>query len=232
MKLRDFQGLFQTTELTLVEKTRAGGEQYIFDFTADRPIDWRPGEHALFSLRRKGVRRKPFRAFSVASIPQEGMVKVATKISGKPSAFKRVLRDMDIGETLRMRGPFGWFTLQDENSPLLMIAGGIGITPIRALFKELEYNNHRRVRLIHSGSEHLFRGELEGIANGDPNIGIEYVGDRDEAEEAVTEHILQYGSHGYFYVAGAPGMIRGTKKLLRSLGVRKRLIISDPFLGY
>jgi ferredoxin-NADP reductase len=232
MKLRDFQGLLRTAELRLAEKSRAGGDQYIFDFTVSEGLQWRPGEHAIFNLRGHGVRGRSFRAFSVASIPEEGVVKVGTRISGKPSDFKETLRDLPIGETVHMRGPFGWFTLQDESSPLVMIAGGIGITPVRALFKRLEGNNRRRVHLIHSGSEHLFRGELEGISSRDPNIAIEYVGDRDEAGEAVTEYILQYGSHGYFYVSGVPGLIRATKKLLESLGVRRRQIINDPFLGY
>jgi ferredoxin-NADP reductase len=232
MRFRDFQGLLRTAQLTLAEQKRTTGDQYIFDFTYEGSIQWRPGEHALFNLRKKGVRGRSFRAFSVASIPEERILKIATKIPAKPSAFKRALVAMTVGDTLPIRGPFGWFTLQDESSPIMMIAGGIGITPVRALFKQLGKGNSRRVRLIHSGSQHLFRGELQGIADADPNIRCEFVNDSDEADEMITEYILEYGSHGYFYVSGAPGMIRTKKKLLKSLGVRGKQIINDPFFGY
>ena len=232
MKLRDFKGFFTRAEITLAEQKRAAGDQYIFDFTFDPSLSWRPGEHAIMSLRRKGVRGKYFRAFSVASIPEEGVMKIGTKIPSKPSAFKRSLAAMQVGDTVSIRGPFGWFTLQDQSSPILCIAGGIGITPFRALFKQLAKHNSRRVRLIHSGSQHLFKGDITGIASADPNISVEYVNDRDEAEEAVTEYILEFGSHGYFYIAGDPGMIRAKKKLLKSLGVRGKQIINDPFFGY
>jgi ferredoxin-NADP reductase len=232
MKLRDLQGLFRKSEITLAGQQRAGGDLYTFDFTYPATLSWRPGEHGMFSLRSKGVRGRFFRAFSVASVPDERIIKIATRIPAKASAFKRALLALQVGDTITMRGPFGWFTLQDESSPVLMIAAGVGVTPFRALFKQLSGGNSRRVRLIYSASQHLFREELEAIASADHNVSIELVADRDEAEERVTEYILEYGSHGYFYIAGAPAMIRAQKKVLKSLGVRGKQIINDPFLGY
>ncbi len=93
------------------------------------------------------------------------------------------MRAMIPGDIIRLRGPFGWFTLQDEHSPVVLIAGGIGITPIRALMKEFEKGNKRAVSMIYSAkNEHLFKDELKVIADKDPQIKANFVHNKDKDE--------------------------------------------------
>jgi ferredoxin-NADP reductase len=78
-------------------------------------------------------------------------------------------------------GPFGSFTSQARNHDhVVLIAAGIGITPIRALLEEMS----GKVTLIYRArdeSELIFRNELDRLAR--PGIQLHYVvGDRREPE--------------------------------------------------
>ncbi len=75
--------------------------------------------------------------FTLASAPTEKVVKITTRISNDPSEFKKALLELKQGMTISMSGPVGSFYLKD-NSPTLLIAGGIGITPFRSIIKQLE----------------------------------------------------------------------------------------------
>jgi ferredoxin-NADP reductase len=233
MKLSDFRGLFRKTDIRLIQTTRHPDDQYEFDFKSDKLIPWRAGEHAAFTLPGKRVSGKTFRGFSIASIPDEGILKIATKIGNDPSSFKAHMRAMVHGDTIRLRGPFGWFTLQDEHSPVVLIAAGIGITPLRALMKEFEKGNKRTVSLIYSAKgEHLFKDELKAIADKDPQIKASFIHHRDESSKLINKNISAYGPSAYYYISGTRPMIKSIITKLRSKGIPRRQIITDPFFGY
>ena len=72
-------------------------------------------------------------------------MQIATKIGDNPSSFKHHLKNLTPGDRVQLRGPFGWFKIQDQSSPIIFIAGGVGIAPIRALLKELEEQKSREI---------------------------------------------------------------------------------------
>ena len=76
---------------------------------------------------------RSWRAFSLSSGPDEAEVRITTRITDKPSPYKRALMALKPGDQMVMRGPFGPFFLDGSKRPVVFIAGGIGITPYRAL---------------------------------------------------------------------------------------------------
>ena len=57
---------------------------------------------------------------------------VATRM--RDTAFKRALRAIPIGTSVKVSAPMGSFTLhRDSSKPAVFLAGGIGITPIRSI---------------------------------------------------------------------------------------------------
>src|SRR6202790_3103220 len=73
------------------------------------------------------------RSFSIASGPHEETLLVATRM--RDTAFKRVLRTMPLGTAVKIDGPSGDLTLQDNSTrAAVFLAGGIGFTPFERIF--------------------------------------------------------------------------------------------------
>lgn len=89
------------------------------------------------------------RTFSIANAPGYGALLVATRVRG--SAMKQALVDAPIGTDLEIEGPYGNFTLPQKPSDIFLLAGGVGVTPFRAMVEDtLERSLDHTLSLIHS----------------------------------------------------------------------------------
>ena len=167
MKLSDFRGLFSKSNIKLINKIQETSNIYSFEFEVNENVDWKAGQHGIFKFEDKKVNGKKFRAFSVASIKAENKIIFSTRISDEPSDFKKYLRTMNIGDKLKMTGPFGGFYIKDYEKPMAMIAGGVGIPPIRALLKEIESSGKKpravEVLYMDSKEEYAYKEYLESL---------------------------------------------------------------------
>lgn len=72
--------------------------------------------------------------FSLSAAPDGRSLRLTAKAAGKTSAG---LRDVPIGSRVFIEGPYGAFTGMHRVRPgALLIAGGVGVTPVRALLEE------------------------------------------------------------------------------------------------
>ena len=108
---------------------------YTVKLKNDTGLTWVPGEHGIFTLPSKKIEGRKYRLFSIASIPEEGFILLGTRTGKEISSFKQALLTMKPNEKVALRGPFGWLKIQDETSPIVMFANGVGIALIRALLK-------------------------------------------------------------------------------------------------
>ncbi len=233
MKLGNYRGIFRKSQLGFVKSENPHDDYYVFDFSFPEKLNWEAGEHGIFSIPEKKIEGKKWRAFSVASIPNEGILKIATRIGDSPSSFKEALMGVKHGENIAVRGPFGWFLLQDEISPIVVVVGGIGVTPVRALLKELEKGNKRLVNVLYSArNRHLFRKDIEEISVNDDQIKVSFLSEREEVSEMLDELVDLRGKSAFYYLSGPRGMIQNYIGKLWKMHIPLRRIIFDPFLGY
>jgi predicted ferric reductase len=72
--------------------------------------------------------------FSLSAAPNDRCLRLTAKAVGATSAG---LRDLPVGTRVLAEGPYGAFThLQRTRDATLLIAGGVGVTPVRALLEE------------------------------------------------------------------------------------------------
>lgn len=89
------------------------------------------------------------RTFSIAIAPGRERVLVATRDRG--SAFKRSLIEAPLGTAVDLDGPYGSFTLPVKPSDVVLLAGGIGVTPFRSMVEDTrERSLDHTLTLIHS----------------------------------------------------------------------------------
>ncbi|NLA53674.1 MAG: FAD-dependent oxidoreductase [Clostridiales bacterium] len=233
MKLSDFKGLFHRSALTVLTIDNPYGDYHRSTLKPDKNTIWISGDHGIFTLPLRKVSGKPWRAFSIASTPQEEMLIIGTRAGEETSSFKKELLCMKEGERVNVIGPFGWFKVREQTSPIVLIAGGVGITPVRALLKELENDTDRNIHLIYQSSDYyLFGDELIEIAAANPKISLLMTRAKKETEEAILSLIRPYNTKAYYYVSGPIPFIKSIKKYIKLKGVGGQRIISDPFYGY
>ncbi len=231
MALNDYKWVFKTDIIELVKSENPFGDYYVFDFKAPNS-KWFTWEHWFFSLTEK-IKDRWWRALSIASNPEEGIMKVATKIGNKPSQFKAKLKSMKKWDTIKLRGPFGNFKIQDQSSPIILIAWGIGIAPMRAFLEKLKHNTSREVILLYSSHDwYLFQEEFNEIEKNNDTITLHYLTGRQELSKYIKNYALQYSNRWYFYISGTLDMIKWATNTLTENKITKKRILNDPFYGY
>lgn len=233
MKLSDFKGLFKKSIATIESIENPFEDYYVIRLKPAPGTVWSPGEHAIYKLPEAKVEGKKWRAFSIASVTEEGHMLLGTRTGANISSFKKALIASQKGAKVKVTGPFGWFKIQDKHSPIVMAAGGVGITPIRALLKTLEKDTNRPVHLVYaSGDNHLFIDELEAIAEGNDQVTLIKTSEPGQTTEEVKKLASQYGDKAWYFVSGSQGFITGMKETVTGAGVASKRFINDPFLGY
>jgi predicted ferric reductase len=95
----------------------------------------RAGQFFVWRFLAKGMwhRANPF---SLSAAPDGRYLRLTAKSVGTASA---ALRDLKVGTRVYAEGPYGAFTTANQVHPhALLIAGGVGVTPIRALLEEIK----------------------------------------------------------------------------------------------
>jgi ferredoxin-NADP reductase len=227
----DYLPVIHRRTLLLQEIKQESEEIYSFIFKPKKPFTWKAGQHGIFMFTKTKIEGKFWRAFSIASSSQELQVRISTIIKDEPSDFKKKLRAMQIGDEFIMHGPFGEFHTSNKISRIIGIAGGIGITPFRALLKDIASGviTHTSITLIYSAATYTFKDELEQLEK-HPCITIMYTTTPEEVNAALEAQIEKVGNSASYFISGSPGMIVAIRKKCKASGIKH--IVNDSFKGY
>ncbi len=171
--------------------------------------------------------------FSLSAPVRGHALRITVKALGGHSRRIRRLRP---GTRVIATGPFGALTAARRTRPkVLLIAGGVGITPMRALFETLPGGPGEITLLYRAGAEeHLvLRSELEAIA-AERQAGLHYLlGSSDAAYDPLAPQALlalvpDLTEHDV-YPCGPPGMAGATQRALLRAGVPAGRIHSECF---
>jgi sulfhydrogenase subunit gamma (sulfur reductase) len=196
-------------------------------------FDYKPGQFALLSAFGEGEA-----PFGIVSLPQQkdGLEFAVRRIG----TVTRALQELEPGDTLGVRGPFGnYFPLEDyEGKNIIIIGGGIGMAPLRPVInKILERRDNYEELLIINGArtpqDLVFQSEFP-IWMETPRTRVELTVDRgDEHWEGrvalvpeVVKELAPSPDNAIAIICGPPIMIRFTLAGLRDLGFKDNQIIT------
>ncbi|WP_172638841.1 ferredoxin reductase family protein [Streptomyces tailanensis] len=107
-------------------------------YMTGRDLDRMPARAGQFFLWRFMTRDRWWQAnpFSLSAAPDGKQLRLTAKAAGDGSA---ALRHVKVGTRVFAEGPYGAFTAMHRTRPeSVLIAGGVGVTPIRALLEEIQ----------------------------------------------------------------------------------------------
>lgn len=186
------------------------------------------------------------RTFSLVSAPFESTLAIATRM--RDTAFKRALKALPDGASLKLTGPIGQFNLADAARPAVFIAGGIGITPFMSMLRQAARDHApHSLLLLYSNrrpEDAAFLGELQELERQNGNFRL--VATMTEMSKSARKWGGQTGfvdadlikraagrlTAPIYYVVGPPAMVAAMQETLRRTGVADDDIRSEEFYGY
>lgn len=247
-KTRPGQEPIATLGLTKKEKLE-GTDIMTFRFAKEEYPDYKPGQFAFFPLDNVKDAKGPVRHFSLASSPTEDELVISTRIRDTP--YKQALSLLAPGAQVKVSKPQGNFTLHDDLRTVVLLSGGIGVTPFRSMIK---YATDKRLstRIVMFDSNRnaqniLYKNEFDRWARENKNLKVVYTITDDEPNKAdwagergridkdmVTRHLTSEDrSASTFYICGPPGMLEAMQKLLLTeLQIPQERVRVEEFTGY
>lgn len=208
------------------------------------PLTYEAGQYMELTLHHlgkdfRGIRR----VFSITSAPGDETIRFGVKFYEPSSTFKKALRNLKKGDRLSATSVNGDFVLpKNIKTPLLFIAGGIGVTPfighIRWLLKQKQRRDVVVVYAVASHAELAYMTLLKAagvkvivVAN-DPGVSSDQVTAVSApfvSVDLLQKHVPDIARRAA-YLSGPPGLITALKPALRSLKVAS--LKTDYFTGY
>jgi predicted ferric reductase len=190
-------------------------------------LDARPGQFFLWRFLTRG-RWWEAHPFSLSEAPNGRSLRMTAKAVGD---YTSSMRELEPGTRVVAEGPFGVFTSDARRcDKTVLIAGGIGITPIRALLDELDSDTILLYRVI-DAEEAIFADELERVrARVEVVVGdhLDEHGHKLLSPEHLRELVPDLAERDVF-ISGPPGMVSTVEKNVRDAGVPRRQIHSERF---
>jgi predicted ferric reductase len=168
--------------------------------------------------------------FSLSAAPGEDLLRITVQDVGD---FSAALGKLKPGTRVSAEGPFGSFIPVPADRSTLLLAGGVGITPLRAIFATLS----GKVTLIYRAStwqDVVFQSELDAIAEARGATVHYVVGSRsDLGADPISAKTLRQLAPGVqrmdVYLCGPPGMTGTAVAALTEAGVPRHRIHCESF---
>jgi predicted ferric reductase len=171
--------------------------------------------------------------FSLSAVPDGPNLRFAVKMLGD---YSRALQGLQPGTAVVAEGPYGALTARRRRrAKVLLVAGGIGIAPLRALFESIPAGAAELSLLYRCRSETdlALRAELDVVAAA-RRARVHYVLGRTKelgdplGPEALIQRFPDIRDYDIF-ICGPSTMTAWTAASLRRLGVPRRQVHSESF---
>ena len=192
--------------------------------------DFEPGQYIGLRLLVNGQEIR--RNYSLSAAPNGSDYRISVKREPGGVASSYLHDQVHEGDALELAPPAGQFVLANSDKPLVLISGGVGITPTLAML-DAALLGTRPVHFIHfarNRSAHAFRAAIEARNARHAQLKRFYVYD-EHADEAQAPHAVGLLSSTQLaeclpvsrdvdaYFLGPKPFMRHVKKQLRELGV-------------
>ncbi|HEY9273925.1 NO-inducible flavohemoprotein [Achromobacter sp.] len=214
---------------------------------------YRPGQYVSVRVFVPELGLMQPRQYSLSDAPGQDRLRISVKreAGGADTPAGRVsnaLHDrLEEGGVLDVAPPQGDFFLREEgNAPVVLLSGGVGLTPMVSILNHLVgLNDERQIRFVHgcrNNSVHALRDHVNDIAAERANVRkavfYEEVGHDDQPGRdydyagrvdlnAIREEVIVPGAD--YYLCGPAGFMRAQREALTGLGVPEDRIHAEAF---
>ena len=223
----------------LIAHERRNDDLAVLLVRTDRPYDYQPGQYASIET---PYRPRSWRTYSMATAPSpDGILEFHVRALANGWVSGPLVWRAQVGDQLRIGAPTGDMQIdQESRRDILMVAGGTGLAPVKAMVDGMaRWNTSRHVTLFFGArraTDLYDMGPLHRLAAVNPWLTVVPVVSEDPSfngeQGLLADAIARRGawSEHDVFVSGSPAMTRATVNRLMSLGVpadRLRFDVGD-----
>lgn len=208
------------------------------------PFDFLPGQFVQVEVEAEpGQSAK--RSYTIASSPtQRAYVEITVKKESQGKVSRHLHEAVQVGDRLRLAGPFGLFTFTGSDAEsIVLIAGGVGVTPMMSVLRYLTDTAWPgEIFFIYgarSTEEFIFRDEIEMLERRHPRLhvlatmqrapGTVWLGPEGQLTRELLQSAVPEIAARRVHMCGPPAMMQTVRGLLRELGVPDSQIFTEAF---
>ncbi|HFC11164.1 MAG TPA: hypothetical protein ENJ75_03215 [Candidatus Kaiserbacteria bacterium] len=180
------------------------------------------------------------KSYSIASAPEDDFLALSVRAQG---AFSHALISLAVGDTLQISEPCGFFYPEDETTPKVFVAAGIGIMPFVSMLRhEQAIGGHAQTLILYSNrspNDVPFLNELsEHEQENRCTVRHFITGENDNtiknatSRRIVTEDLSTANTqapNAIFFLCGSIGFVRDMRTLSKEAGVLEENIFTEAF---
>jgi len=205
-----------------------------FELGFDKNInfEWKPGQFANIAFDKDGNARP----MSIANSPKDkGKIAFTVRLSKE---FTTELFKKKEGDALYFEGPYGRFTLDDSKDSIVMIAGGVGISPFLGMIRSIRDSFYKKNIIlfysVKSKKDFVSLDELEDaqkqgwftlvpiLTSKDENELKDWEGEKSRIDKDMILKHVKNPAEKTFLICGIPQMVADVMKIISEIGVSKQ----------
>lgn len=219
-----------------------------FKLIEPEEIEYKAGQYIQFQSEPYGsVSDQYYRAYSMCGVPEDrNHIDLMVRLVPEGLVTTYMFEHLKVGDQANITGPFGDFYLRDSDRPMICIAGGSGMAPIRSILysmpseeiakrRPMFFFGARAVRdlfLVEEWREfEKSNPDFKFIpALSSPEEGDNWQGDEGRITDVVPRYVDTGDLSGYeAYLCGSPGLLNACIDTLTQMGMPEERIYYDKF---
>jgi Na+-transporting NADH:ubiquinone oxidoreductase subunit F len=223
-------------------------KQFRLRFTEGQKMKYTPGQYVqVLAPRYEKSNEEVYRAYSISSDPKEtDYIELIIRLVPEGICTTYMFEYLKKGAQIMINGPYGHFYLRDTDTPIIFIAGGSGIAPIKCMLHHMVNTNTTRKSIFFFGvrtTKDLFLVEemrafekplkdfkfIPVVSQPEPEASWQGATGRvtNVAEEYLKKQVDAAQYEGY--LCGSPGMIESSVAILKKFNITEDRIYYDKF---
>lgn len=223
-------------------------KQFRLTFAEGQQMKYTPGQYVqLLSPQYEKSPEEVYRAYSISSDPSHSeAIELIVRRVPDGICTTYLFDHLRKGMAVKINGPYGHFYLRDTQAPIIFIAGGSGIAPIKCMLHHMQNTDNERRAVFLFGvrsmkdlflvdemkafESHIKSFEFIPVVS-QPEPEVKWQGATGRVTTVASDYLKKQKDADQYegYLCGSPGMIESSVKVLTDCGIPEEKIYFDKF---
>lgn len=209
---------------------------------------YKAGQYLALQIKVPGQERFQIRQYSISEPWNGKRYRISVKREPGGLISDYLHEQVKVGDELAVHMPAGDFVLHESERPLVMLSGGVGITPLLAMLGEMMRDGSQRpVTFVHAARSrevHAFHDEIARLIADNPQVkratfyttvtdgderGVHFDEEGYISLEALRPYLPADATGAEYYYCGPTGFTGAVEDVLNSLSVPKAQRFTETF---